>query len=287
MNKIIATPSTTNELLKKYNMHAKKSYGQNFLIDSGVVDKIARNAIVSDHCCVIEIGPGIGALTQFLCKYAKKVISYEIDDRCITLLNETFCDVSHFELINQDFLTVDIASKVQQLQKEGYDVVVASNLPYYITTAILFHLFESSANIQKITVMMQKEVANRFLAKTNTKDYNALSVITQYLCNVNLLMNVPSNVFIPRPKVDSAVIQFQFRENYTQQVENQYEFFSMVKACFRQRRKTLLNNYTQYLVDKERAIKVLNRCHINPSIRSEALSLEDFLLLYKEQQNEN
>lgn len=279
MKQVIATPSRTKELLEKHDLYAKKSFGQNFLVEPGIVDKIARHAVVSDHSVVFEIGPGIGALTQFLCEYAKKVIAFEIDERLPSVLADSLSEYDNFELVMEDFLKVDINSYIDPLVEEGYDVVFAANLPYYITTPILFQLFESKANISAITVMMQKEVADRFSAKPNTKDYNALSVITQYRCEVTSIMKVPRNVFNPKPNVDSAVLQFRFKE--TNPELDEAAFFELVKACFKQRRKTILNNFGDYLGNKEKAREILEKAEVSPQARSESLSLEDFLHLYE------
>lgn len=275
----IATPSRTKEILETYDLFAKKNYGQNFLTEPGVVEKIARNAVVSDHTLAIEIGPGIGALTQYLCEYAKKVIAFEIDERLPIVLQDTLQDYDHVEIVMQDFLQVDIASFLQPYKEAGYDIVVCANLPYYITTPILFKLFESKAPIDNITVMMQKEVADRFSAKVNTKDYNALSIITQYICDVHTVMKVPKNVFHPKPKVDSTVLQFRLKNQAL--VEDEKAFFEMIKACFKQRRKTILNNYGEYVEDKEKARMILENGNIDPGLRAEAIVLEDFVHLYE------
>ena len=255
MSKAIATPSRTKEILETYDLFTKKNYGQNFLIEPGIVEKIARSAVISDHCVVIEIGPGIGALTQQLAYLAQKVIAFEIDERLPKILRETLAEFDNVEIVNQDFLKVDIAAYVKSYTEQGYDVVVAANLPYYITTPILFQLFEAQAPIASITVMMQKEVADRFSAKPNSKDYNALSIITQYRCEVKPLMKVPSSVFQPKPAVDSAVVQF-FLKKKQDQIEEE-PFFAMIKGCFKQRRKTMLNNFGTFLQDKEKAMQYL------------------------------
>lgn len=279
INKPIATPSRTKEILATYDMFAKKNYGQNFLVDPSVVEKIARNAVVSDHCVVLEIGPGIGALTQYLCEYAQKVISFEIDERLPEVLADTLAEYDHFELVMQDFLNVDLKSYVTQYTKEGYDVVIAANLPYYITTPILFKIFESKAEIAAITVMMQKEVADRFNAVVNTKEYNALSIVTQYRCHVKSVMKVPKNVFMPKPNVDSAVLQFTFKENDEEFDED--AFFELVKGCFKQRRKTILNNYGAYVEDKAQAKKELMMAGIDEQRRAESMTLDEFKHLYE------
>lgn len=281
MDKIIATPSRTKEILDTHGLYAKKNFGQNFIIEPGVVEKIARHAVISDHCAVFEIGPGIGALTQFLCRYAKKVIAFEIDERLPDVLKDSLSAYDNYEVILKDFLEIDIHSYIKPLIEEGYDVVFAANLPYYITTPILFKLFESKEAIGAITVMMQKEVADRFYAKPNTKDYNALSVITQYRCKVIPVMKVPKNVFLPKPNVDSAVLQFQFL-NRSGNIEEE-DFFAMVKGCFKQRRKTILNNYGEYLGNKEKAKAILAKAKVDERKRAEALTLDDFLYLYEVQ----
>lgn len=277
----IATPSGTKAVLEKYDLYAKKNYGQNFLVECGIVEKIARHAVISDHCAVIEIGPGIGALTQYLCEYAQKVIAFEIDQRLEPVLNDNLSDYDNFTLVMEDFLTVDLKKYVNPLYEAGLDVVVAANLPYYITTPILFRLFEYGDDIKAITVMMQKEVADRFSAETNAKDYNALSVITQYRCEVQRVCKVPANVFQPKPKVDSAVLQFRFR-NDTPLID-EAAFFELVKECFRQRRKTILNNYGEYLGNKEKAGEILTKAEILPTARAQSLELSDFVRLYEVQ----
>lgn len=280
MKPIIATPTATQAYLTKYQLTAKKGYGQNFLIDPHIVDKIARHAVISDHCAVLEIGPGIGALTQCLCRYAKQVVAYEIDSRLPEVLADSLSDCDNFTLRQEDFLTVDVAAAVKDLADAGYDVAVAANLPYYITTPILFKLFESQAPLQAITVMMQKEVADRFNAGVNSAEYNALSVITQYRCEVIPVMNVSRNVFLPKPKVDSRVLQFRFRTVSPDIDET--KLFALIKACFRQRRKTILNNYGEYLGNnKEKAREILTLADIDPGVRAQNLGLEQFLRLYE------
>lgn len=281
MSKIIATPSNTKEILETYDLYAKKNYGQNFLVESQIVEKIARNAVPNDDTVVIEVGPGIGALTQFLAKYAKKVVAFEIDERLIPVLADTLQDEDNVEVIQEDFLNVDLKEFVG---KYG-EVVVAANLPYYITTPILFKIFESNADIKQITVMMQKEVADRFGAEVNTKDYNALSIITQYNYEVKTIMKISKHVFNPKPNVDSAVVQFTYRPSNL--VKDEQGFFQMVKACFKQRRKTILNNYGEYLKDKEKAKQNLDKAEIAYAARAESLPQEAFVRLYEVECNED
>lgn len=278
IDKPIAIPSRTKAILEKHGMYAKKNFGQNFLIDSGVVDKIARSAMVSENCAVFEIGPGIGALTQYLCEYGEKVTCFEIDGRIPSVLSDTLQEYDNWNVILQDFLTVDFDAYVKECRSNGYDVVVAANLPYYITTPILFKLFEAQEKVDAITVMMQKEVADRFIARVNTKDYNALSVISSYRCEMSKVMNVPKNVFMPKPNVDSAVLQFRFKP---QTIENENEFFELVKACFKQRRKTIYNNLGEYFGDKEKAKQLLVDAQIDEKRRAETLTLEEFMHLYE------
>lgn len=281
MDKIIATPSGTKEILDKYDLFAKKNYGQNFLVESQIVDKIARLATIDKDVVVIEIGPGIGALTQFLSKYAKRVIAFEIDARLIPVLEDTLSNCDNVQVIHQDFLEVDLEAFVDASE----EVVIAANLPYYITTPILFKLFENKSKIKRITVMMQKEVADRFAAKVSTKDYNALSIIAQYHYDIKTVLKISKHVFNPKPNVDSAVVQFTYHENNA--VENEQAFFDLIKACFKQRRKTILNNYGEYMQDKELAKEHLNKARIDCKARAESLDRVAFLRLYEVYKNGN
>lgn len=281
--KVIATPSRTKEILDKFDLYAKKNYGQNFLVEPGIVSKIAHYAVVSDHTVVIEIGPGIGALTQMLSSVAKRVIAFEIDERLPEVLAYSLEGCDNVEIVLKDFMEVDLKELIAQYPHD--DVVIAANLPYYITTPILFKIFESDADIKRITVMMQKEVADRFAAGVNSKDYNALSVITQYRTHVKQVVKVPRNVFNPKPNVDSSVLQFEFKRKDTS--VNEKLFFAMVKACFKQRRKTILNNFGDWIKDKEKARKYLNDVSIECSRRAESCTLEEFLKLYRRIEHEN
>ena len=280
--KIIATPSRTKEILDKFDLFAKKNYGQNFLVEPGIVSKIAKHAVVSDHTLAIEIGPGIGALTQMLAQEAKKVVAFEIDERLPEVLEYSLEECDNVEVILKDFLEVDLKEFVSQYP--DYDVVVAANLPYYITTPILFKIFESNADIKRITVMMQKEVADRFSATVNSKDYNALSVITQYRATVKQVVKVPRNVFNPKPNVDSSVLQFEFKEK--DNTVNEELFFEMVKACFKQRRKTILNNFGDWVKDKDKARMYLEEADIDVQRRAESCTCEEFMKLYRRIENE-
>lgn len=283
MKKAIATHSRTNEIMEKYGLFTKKMYGQNFIIEPKIVEKIAQNSMLDESTAVIEIGPGIGALTEQLAKIAKTVWAYEIDTRLIEILKaDTLVDYNNIQIIHQDFLETDIQEVVNTLKQTHQKVVVAANLPYYITTPILFKLFESEVDISYITVMMQKEVADRFSASVNTKDYNALSVIVQYNYNVKQVMKIPKTIFHPKPNVDSSVVQFNKKDEVIL-VQDKQEFFDMVKGCFKQRRKTILNNYSTYLNDKIKASAILAKAMIDPVRRAESMTVEEFIHLYEVQ----
>jgi 16S rRNA (adenine1518-N6/adenine1519-N6)-dimethyltransferase len=265
MTKNISTHSETSRQLKENNLHAKKKFGQNFIIDTSVVEKIARLSL-SEHQIVIEVGPGLGALTQQLALYAKHVVAYEIDPDCVKLLNDSFTD-GKVEIIQQDFLTVTS----EEVEKTGASVLVG-NLPYYITTPILFHVLEDLSSVKIITIMVQKEVADRFTAKPSTKDYNALSVIIQTLCEAKVIMKVKPHVFLPQPTVDSSVVQL-IRKDSKQDMK---PFFAFVKLAFTQRRKTLINNLKS-IPDIESHLTALGH---RSDIRAEAISPSEWLTLY-------
>lgn len=278
MSSAIATIRRTKEIQEKYQVFTKKTYGQNFIIEPRVVEKIAAAAISDENQLCIEIGPGIGALTQMLCEKSKHVVAYEIDERMPEVLrNEIASD--HLEIILQDFLTVDVDQAIAQFRQPGQGVVFASNLPYYITTPILFKLFEAKEPIDAITVMMQKEVGQRFLAQASAKEYNALSVIWQYKCDCKKVMDVSRHVFWPSPRVDSVVLQFTFHHKY--HYANEAAFFWLVKSCFVQRRKTIYNNLQNALKDKELALQMLEKAGIAPSKRAQQCQLEDFMCLFE------
>lgn len=274
----IATIKRTKEIQDKYGVFTKKSFGQNFIIEPKVVEKIANAAIHEKDELVFEIGPGIGALTQYLCERANQVIAFEIDDRLPEILYQEIGE-EHLKIILQDILKVDLDVVLKEHRKPGQKVVFASNLPYYITTPILFRLFEVKEPIERITVMMQKEVGERFLASKNEKEYNALSVITQYRCDISKIMDVSRHVFWPKPNVDSMVVQFTFHHRY--HLEEEEKFFKMVKACFAQRRKTLYNNFQSLFLDKQIAKECLARAEMDGTLRAQQLSLDDFIHLYE------
>ncbi len=278
MESPIATKKRTREIQEKYNAQTKKSFGQNFIVEPGVVDKIAKAACGDDGASVVEIGPGIGALTQYLCEYSPEVVAYEIDPRFPEILKKEIGS-DHLRVVLQDFLETDVDELLKEFEDQGKKVRFASNLPYYITTPILFKLFEARRPIEAITVMMQKEVADRFSAKPGSKEYNALSVITQYRTNVKKIMDVNRNVFWPSPNVGSTVLQFTFKNEHP--VRDEEEFFRMVKACFTQRRKTIYNNLQEYTGDKEKAAAMLEKAGIAPNTRAQQLTLDDFIRLFE------
>ena len=269
--KDIATISRTNEILEKYHLKAQKKFGQNFLIDSNVVDKIAKESCEKDKM-TIEVGPGIGSLTQMLSRYSRAVTSYEIDTNLLPVLADTLSECDNVEIVSQDFLELDL----DNVPYKDEEIIVCANLPYYITTPILFKLFESDLKIKRISVMVQKEVADRFKAKVGSADYNALSVIVQYSYNVRLLMNISKHVFNPKPNVDSAVIVFEPKEKLS--VKDEKDFFDFVKLSFKQRRKTLYNNLKErYTKEKIEAMfsayKEVEGNSFIPDVRTEFMRL--------------
>lgn len=279
MSKMISTPSYTKEILNRYDLRAKKGFGQNFLVDPVIVDKCA----VMSHCegAVIEIGPGIGSLTEGLAKYSKKVVSYEVDESLIPVLQDTLKEYPNVEIILQDFLKCDLRAKVDALEKDYGTVAVCANLPYYITTPVLFRLFEETPDISYITVMVQKEVADRFLASVNSAEYSSLSVEAQYLYNIKKLFNVPARSFNPSPRVDSVIIQFE-RKDVQESNEEIQKFFTFAKAAFKQRRKTIYNNLKEYYGSSEKTMEVLEKAGIDPSRRAQEFTVEELRALFGE-----
>ena len=282
MNKPIATQSTTNEILRQFNLSAKKSYGQNFIIDPTIVENIAEHSGLDEYCAVIEIGPGIGALTEQLAKRAKTVLAYEIDEDLIAVLQSTLAEYNNVQVIRQDFLELDLAEKIRMLRKNHEKVMICSNLPYYITTAVLMKIFQCEEKIDSVTVMMQKEVADHFFLNAGSRDYGAINIVMESGYEAKKVMKVSRTVFDPKPNVESAVIQFVAKEKRLPESDREH-FHKMVKACFKQRRKSLLNNYGEYLQNREKAKENLLAAKIAPSLRAEALSLEQFLALFEKE----
>ena len=276
----IANPKNTIEILNKYNFVFQKKFGQNFLIDTHVLDKIITAANITKEDTILEIGPGIGSMTQYLCEKAGKVISVEIDKMLIPILQENLAQYDNFILINEDFLKLDIKNLLKE--HNCNKVKVVANLPYYITTPIIMSLFENNIPIESITVMVQKEVAQRMQASPGSKDYGALSLAIQYYATTEIIANVPPNCFMPRPNVGSAVIKLTLRDDEPYPLNNKDLMFKLVRAAFNQRRKTLVNsikNAANLDVNKESISAALEEMNLSPSIRGEALSLEEFCRL--------
>ena len=289
-HKDIATPKRTQEILKKYGLSAKKSLGQNFIIDTNILEKIVKTGEVDDQTVVLEVGPGIGALTEQLAKKAKKVLAFEIDDRLLPVLEETLHPYEEVTVIHQDVLEADLkASVLPHLSPEDRLVAVA-NLPYYVTTPILMHFLESKLPIETMVFMMQKEVANRLAASPSTKAYGSLSIAVQYYMEAEVAFTVPRTVFNPMPNVDSAIVKLTRKKKPTIEVIDEKYFFAVVRSAFVQRRKTLWNNLTTAFGKdkdtKEKLEKAIEKTEIDRSRRGETLTIEEFgqlaNALYKE-----
>lgn len=277
----LGIPRNTIEILQKYNFNFQKKYGQNFLIDTSVLDRIIGAAEITKEDCVLEIGPGIGTMTQYLAERAREVVAVEIDRNLIPILEETLSEYDNVTVINDDILKVDVGKIVEE-RNGGRPVKVVANLPYYITTPIIMGLFEKQVPLKSITIMVQKEVADRMQVGPGTKDYGALSLAVQYYARPELVANVPPNCFIPRPNVGSAVIRLTRYEKPPVQVEDEKKLFSVIRASFNQRRKTLVNglsNAPELGISKERAAAALEKLGLSPAVRGEALTLEQFAQL--------
>ena len=274
----LGNPQNTIAVLQKYQFTFQKKYGQNFLIDTHVLDKIIRAAEISSDDFVLEIGPGIGTMTQYLAEAAREVAVVEIDDKLIPILEETLKEYENVTIIHGDILKVDIEGLVQE-KNQGRPVKVVANLPYYITTPIIMGLLEGSAPVDSITVMVQKEVADRMKVGPGTKDYGALSLAVQYYARPEIVANVPPNCFIPRPKVGSAVIRLTRHQTPPVQVQDEDFLFRIIRASFNQRRKTLvnsLNNSPELQLTKEQVTKALEQMGLPAAVRGETLTLEQF-----------
>lgn len=280
MNKDIATPLRTKAILEKYHFSFKKSLGQNFLIDTNILGRIVSIAEMDEDTGAIEIGPGIGALTEQLARTSKKVVAFEIDQRLLPILKDTLSPYENVSVIHQDVLKADVQKVIEEEFQNIDKVMVVANLPYYITTPIVMKFLEERLPIRGIVVMLQKEVADRISAKPGTKAYGSLSIAVQYYTEVEIAMIVPKTVFVPQPKVDSAVIKLMIREKPAIMVKDESFFFQVTKSCFAQRRKTLLNNLTSQLPNgkekKEDILDSLSKSGIEPSRRGETLSLDEF-----------
>jgi 16S rRNA (adenine1518-N6/adenine1519-N6)-dimethyltransferase len=283
MIKDIATPIRTKAILEKYGFSFKKSLGQNFLIDTNILNRIVDHAGLTKESGAIEIGPGIGALTEQLAKNCQKVVAFEIDQRLIPILEDTLSPYPHVKVIHEDVLKADVLSVMENEFKEMDDVMVVANLPYYVTTPIIMKLLEDQLPIRGIVCMLQKEVADRISAKPGTKEYGSLSIAVQYYTMAEIVMIVPKTVFVPQPNVDSAVIRLTRRLTPIVEVKDEAFFFQVTRASFAQRRKTLLNNLQSGLKNgkekKELILSILEIVQIEPSRRGETLSIEEFARL--------
>ena len=277
----LGIPQNTIAVLQKYNFNFQKKFGQNFLIDTNVLDRIISSAEITKEDCVLEIGPGIGTMTQYLAESAREVVAVEIDKALIPILEDTLSAYDNVTVINDDILKVDI-NKIVQEKNNGNPIKVVANLPYYITTPIIMGLFESHVPLKSITIMVQKEVADRMQVGPGTKDYGALSLAVQYYAKPEIVANVPPNCFIPRPNVGSAVIRLTRYEEPPVKVRDEKKMFALIRASFNQRRKTLVNglgNAAGLNVTKEQAAEALEKMNLSPTVRGEALTLEQFAQL--------
>ena len=277
----LGNPSGTIEILQKYNFNFQKKFGQNFLIDPRVLDKIIDAAEITEDDMVLEIGPGIGTMTQYLAEHAREVVSVEIDKNLIPILEDTLSAYENVTVINEEILKVDIR-KLADERNHGNPIKVVANLPYYITTPIIMGLFESHVPIDSITIMVQKEVADRMQVGPGTKDYGALSLAVQYYAKPKIVVNVPPSCFMPQPKVGSAVIRLTRHEKPPVDVENEKLMFQIIRASFNQRRKTLangLNNFPAIHLSKEQIQSCIEELGVPVTVRGEALTLEQFAQL--------
>ncbi|MBR0434630.1 MAG: 16S rRNA (adenine(1518)-N(6)/adenine(1519)-N(6))-dimethyltransferase RsmA [Lachnospiraceae bacterium] len=279
----LGIPGNTIDILKKYSFNFQKKFGQNFLIDTHVLEKIMDAAEITKDDLVIEIGPGIGTMTQYLCERAREVIAVEIDKNLIPILNDTLSAYDNVEVINEDVLKLDIKALAEK-RNNGKPVKVVANLPYYITTPIIMGLFESKVPLKSITIMVQKEVADRMKTGPGSKEYGALSLAVQYYSDPKIMAEVPPNCFIPRPNVGSAVIRLDRCEEPKVNVKDEALLFRIIRASFNQRRKTLVNGLSNggIPVSKEELKGILIRLFDNENIRGEALSLQQFAALADE-----
>lgn len=274
----LSNPKKTIEVIQKYNFDFQKKFGQNFLIDGRVLDKIIDAANISKEDFVLEIGPGIGTMTQYLAENAREVMAVEIDKNLIPILEDTLAEYENVSIVNEDILKVDIG-KIAKERNDGKPIKVVANLPYYITTPIIMGLFESHVPMESITVMVQKEVADRMQAGPGTKDYGALSLAVQYYARPYIVANVPPNCFMPRPKVGSAVIRLTKYQRPEVDVKNEKLMFQLIRASFNQRRKTLQNgikNFSELNFSKEQVVEALEEMGVSATVRGEALTLEQF-----------
>lgn len=291
-NKMIATPSKTREIIKENQFYFKKSLGQNFIIDTNILENMIESIGIDASAGVIEIGPGIGALTEQLAIHADRVLAFEIDHRLLPILDETLKEYSNVNVLHEDILQADVVQRMKEFFKADQPVYVVANLPYYITTPIVMKLLEEDVPFQSITIMIQKEVAERIAAQPNSKQYGSLSIAVQYYTRPEVSMVVPPSVFMPQPKVHSAVLELTKREKPLVHVCDEPYFFELVRGCFAQRRKTVHNNLANYFkkkYSKDEIGSVLEEVEIAPSQRAESISIEKFAdlanAMYKKEHN--
>ena len=279
----VADKTVTRAILERHGFTFKKSFGQNFLTDTNILQKIVDTAEIDKNVNVIEIGPGIGALTEFLAENAAEVMAFEIDDRLVPILADTLRDFDNVTVVNQDILKVDLAQYIAEFKNPDLPIKVVANLPYYITTPILMHLIESGIPFSEFVVMMQKEVADRISAQPNTKAYGSLSIAVQYYMTAKVAFIVPRTVFVPAPNVDSAILKMVRREQPAVEVQDEKFFFKVSKASFVHRRKTLWNNLTSYFGKSEevktKLERALEKADLVANVRGEALDLAAFARL--------
>lgn len=288
-DKDIATPSRTRALLNQYGFNFKKSLGQNFLIDVNIINRIIDASGIDATTGVIEIGPGMGSLTEQLAKNAQHVLAFEIDQRLIPVLDDTLSPYDNVTVINEDILKANVAEAIQQHLSHCDKIMVVANLPYYITTPILLTLLEQDLNIDGYVVMMQKEVGERLNAQVGTKAYGSLSIVAQYYTETSRVLTVPKTVFMPPPNVDSIVVKLLKRDTPIVDVDDPNAFFKMTKGAFSQRRKTIYNNYQTLFENgkeqKDTILQWLEQAGIDPKRRGETLSIQEYARLYAELEN--
>ena len=277
----LGTPGSTIEVLKKYNFNFQKKFGQNFLIDTHILDKIITASGITKEDCVLEIGPGIGTMTQYLAEHAREVIAVEIDKALIPILEDTLSAYDNITIINDDILKVDVNNLIEE-KNGGKAIKVVANLPYYITTPIIMGLFEGNIPLHSITIMVQKEVADRMQVGPGTKDYGALSLAVQYYAKPEVMIQVPPTCFMPKPKVGSTVIKLTRYDKPQVEVINDKFMFSLIRASFNQRRKTLINGLTNARdlnISKEKVVEALEQMGQPLTIRGETFTLQQFATL--------
>lgn len=279
----IADYSVTRAILERHGFTFKKSFGQNFLTDTNILQKIVDIAEIDENVNVIEIGPGIGALTEFLAENAAEVMAFEIDERLVPILADTLRDFDNVRVVNEDILKSDLQARIKEFANPNLPIKVVANLPYYITTPILMHLIESGIPFSEFVVMMQREVADRISAQPNSKSYGSLSIAVQYYMTAKVAFIVPRTVFVPAPNVDSAILKMVRRDQPAVGVKDEAFFFKVSKASFTHRRKTLWNNLTSYF-GKSNEVKTklesaLDNAELSPNVRGEALGLQEFARL--------